>query len=492
MKVRLFVFAAAIVGFVLAVPPHLSGVSAGSEHRSTSIKHVLLISVDGLHATDVAMWTADHPSSTLARLAGGGINYTQASTSRPSDSFPGMMALATGGSPQTTGVWYDVSYDHSLSPPGSSCKTTGTVVPYDESIDKDSTRLNAGGGIDPSLLPLNPRRGCTPEWPHQYLRVNTIFDVAHHFGMRTAWSDKHPSYEILNGPSGHGVDDLYNPEIAAIPVTVPATERYDALKVKAILNEIHGYDHTGTKKVGVPAMFGMNFQAVSVGQKDAPGGYLNQGRAFSPELTGAMWFVDRSIGRFVASLKSAGLLDSTLIIVTAKHGQAPTNRDLRKIISNDPIASEIDAVHHNLVAATTEDDIALVWLTDQAKTDAAVSKLWAWRNVNGLENILSGPSLSIRYDSPNADPRTPDIIGIPRLGVIYAGASATKIAEHGGFSDQDTNVPIILSNPSLRHRLVQTPVATTSVAPTILKVLGLKPRRLKAVRKEHTPLLPVR
>jgi predicted AlkP superfamily pyrophosphatase or phosphodiesterase len=80
------------------------------------IKHVLLISVDGLHEVDVTNYLASHSGSAFARLRQHGVSYTNASTSRPSDSFPGLVALVTGGSPRTAGVYYDDSYDRKLSP----------------------------------------------------------------------------------------------------------------------------------------------------------------------------------------------------------------------------------------------------------------------------------------------------------------------------------------------------------------------------------------
>ena len=40
---------------------------------------------------------------------------------------------------------------------------------------------------------------CTPVWPHNIVRANTIFAVAHAHHLRTAWSDKHPAYDIVNG-----------------------------------------------------------------------------------------------------------------------------------------------------------------------------------------------------------------------------------------------------------------------------------------------------
>jgi len=98
---------------------------------------VLLLSVDGLHDFDLNLWVAQHPDSNLADLVQGGTTYSQASTSIPSDSFPGLLAMLTGGTPKSTGVFYDVSYDRSLYPPGSACQgPQGTPTIFDESIAK--------------------------------------------------------------------------------------------------------------------------------------------------------------------------------------------------------------------------------------------------------------------------------------------------------------------------------------------------------------------
>src|SRR5262249_49644059 len=144
---------------------------ARTEPAAGTALHVLLISVDGLHAVDLARYTSGHPQSALAELGRHGVTYTNASTPWPSDSFPGLLALVTGGSPVSTGVLYDDSYDRALSPPGSACAKVGTAVVFDEAIDKDPRALDAGGGIDPAKLPLDPARGCAPVYPHHFLRV---------------------------------------------------------------------------------------------------------------------------------------------------------------------------------------------------------------------------------------------------------------------------------------------------------------------------------
>src|SRR5215831_11365092 len=288
-----------IVGCEQQQTPDTAPTLAASVDRSVGAAaladHVLLLSIDGMHAADLTRYVSAHPRSTLARLSHHGTTYTNASTSRPSDSWPGLLAMVTGGSPKSTGILYEISYDRSLSPPGSNCSTTGTVVDYSEFIDVDQNRLDGGGGINPNNLPRDPARGCIPVYPHSYLRVNTIFEVIKASGRRTAWSDKSLGYEVVNGPSGQGVDDLFTPEIAApLPdgttptSSVPSVEMYDTIKVRGILNEIDGRDHSGMRRVGVPAIFGMNFQAVSVGQKTA--GYVDAAATPTPPLANALDF----------------------------------------------------------------------------------------------------------------------------------------------------------------------------------------------------------
>ena len=247
---------------------------------------------------------------------------------------------------------------------------TGTTTEYEEGIDIDQTKLNGGapgagltdGGIasiDPRRLPRDPAAGCAPVYPWNFVRTNTIFGVIHAAGGYTAWSDKHPAYSSVAGP--HGVlDDYYSPEINSIPVALPGVtagsincsplpdqtavaasnawtdsfqniQCYDTLKVNAILNEIGRKTHNGAAPAPVPMLFGMNFQAVSVGQKliekslSLTGGYLDSEGTPTPSLLSEIEFVDNSIGQMVAALKSNGVYSNTLIVITAKHGQSPVD-----------------------------------------------------------------------------------------------------------------------------------------------------------------------
>ena len=126
-----------------------------------AVSHVLLISLDGFHDFDLTDYVQAHPGSALASLIDRGVRYTHAMSTSPSDSFPSTLAMVTGGSPVSTGVYYDVSWDDRLSPPGSNCSSRGTTVSYNEAINvSKSVRLPAL--INPAALPLDPDAGCTP------------------------------------------------------------------------------------------------------------------------------------------------------------------------------------------------------------------------------------------------------------------------------------------------------------------------------------------
>jgi hypothetical protein len=492
--------------------------------ESPKIEHVLLISVDGLHSIDVSNYISDNPNSTLAALAKRGIRYDNAYIPSISDSFPGLAALITGGSPVTTGFWYDVTYNRKLSPPalttpygivggaGLCPSVIGTQVGFDEEIDKDYTKLNGGGGINPQYLPRDSAKGCAPVWPHQYLRVNTIFEVARNAGFYTAWSDKHPSYEWVKGPSGQGVDDLYTPEINSVPVALPSVSGcnplpdpahatssnawtdsienikcYDTLKVNAIINEVYGLTHDGSRAAPIPAIFGFNFQAVSVGEKLKGAGYTDQWGTPSANLKSELDFVDTSLGRIWSAIKDSGLASSTVIIVTAKHGQSPIDPAKVSKIPGSVPATVVGSSY----AFDISDDASMIWLNSPSDIDTVLPYLEDGSGGKdlGAQEIFAGPTLKNRWDDPSVDERVPDIIVKVNTGVIFTGGS--KIAEHGGLNEDDIHVGLLVSGPGIHGaEVVKANVSTAQVAPTILWLLGLDPSQLRAVQKEGTQILP--
>jgi hypothetical protein len=534
-------------GAVAAATASAASAATAHHHGGSAIKHVLLISVDGLHQQDLAWYVHAYPHSVLAGLYSRGLDYSGARTPFPSDSTPGMTAQVTGGNPKTTGLYYDDTYNPALLPPGTTnCAGAklGTEVPYMEVSDINLNSLDAGEGlpglpgsilnltsnakdlINPANLPVDPAT-CQPIYPNQYLKVNTIFNVAHNAGLRTAWSDKHPDYQMFDGPSGNGVDDFFTPEINSIDPALgtggdwttdnAATMQYDGYKVQAILNEIDGFDHSGKHKVGTPAIFGMNFQTISTAQKlptsdGLTGGYLAGGQIPGPLLTRALNWLDGQVARMEAHIRADGLAGSTAVIISAKHGQSPTDPATLARVPDGPIIDGINAAWTaahpgagDLVAFATDDDGLLLWLSNRSQQAADFAQDYllthsaAGNNIagnpitvptSGVRKVYAGREAARLIGVPYLDARVPDIIGIAEHGVVYTGGKA-KIAEHGGDDPQDRNVPILVSLPGGRWgRVIDAPVETTQIAPTILALLGLSPRALQAVRIEHTRLLP--
>src|SRR5579859_6370174 len=184
---------------------------------NTGLRRVLLLSIDGMHAVDLYKWVTNNPRSSIGRLYLHAIDYPNATTTTPSGGFPGMLALATGGTPRTTGVYDEDSYDRTLFPPGSNCVgNPGTEVIYDGTLAQDSSQLISP--INKANLPLtkDSRGKCVEVYPHAFLKASTLFEVLQGTGRRTAWTDNHASYEILSGPSGKGLSELYSPEVKSL------------------------------------------------------------------------------------------------------------------------------------------------------------------------------------------------------------------------------------------------------------------------------------
>ncbi|MGH2878001.1 MAG: alkaline phosphatase family protein [Solirubrobacteraceae bacterium] len=520
-------------------------------HETAAIEHVLLISVDGLHQSDLQWYVSHNPGSELAKLAGAGAEYANAQTPIPSDSFPGMTAQVTGGNPRTAGLYYDDEYSHAVLPAGTtSChgQTSGGEVIYDSPDDKNATLLDAGQGLtglpgsilemtgtpqallEPSQLPVDPST-CRPIYPYEYLKVNTIFEVAREHGLHTAWSDKHPAYEALNGPSGTGIEDLFAPEIdsnalkpdgEAYPSEISwtgdnaATMQYDSYKVQAVLNEIDDYNHSHTSKVGTPAIFGMNFQTVSTAEKlfssdGLTGGYLPGTITPGPLLQRALGYINSQLQAMDEEIHAQGLSDSTAIVLSAKHGQSPQDPNSLTRIKDGPIIEAIntawDTTHPGagaLIVAGVDDDAWQSYLSDSSQKAVDFVKNYLWNHPatgiaydgssrtlahSGLAKIYAGKASARYFGVPQNDPRHPDVWGVVQVGVVYTGG--TKIAEHGGANPADRDVPIVVYAPgAVEPGTRWDGVETTQIAPTILSLLGLDPDALQAVQIEGTKTLP--
>jgi hypothetical protein len=494
-------FATAIA--FLAVMPSLAP-AAPAPYR-----HVVLVSIDGLHEADVTDPRLAAEIPVLRRLARSGVSYADARTTAPSDSFPGTLAYLTGAGPGTTGVYYDETYDRTLTAPGAAADAPrGSVVDLTEDLDRDPTLLDGGGdagagSIDPAKLPQRcGAAGCAPLWPHDYPFANTLFDVLGAHGMRSLLVEKHPAYAVAFA-RGARYMSFYAPEIAAqvaidhgrlidrsnphaadvrlAPVgDVEATaEAYDERKLQAVLGAL-----AGRGPDGVPTLVVLNLQSVNFAQKAAAGGTAADGLP-SPRLRRALRYADGAVGRIAALLAARGSAADTLLVVFAKHGQAP-RRGRATLVARSAILRPLRRAGIG-VAHLTSDDIAMLWLGDRSNAARAARVLAPLGRV--VPGVPGPSSAVVRRE------RAPDLVLVPRPGVVFVGnpAKATKRAEHGGFSPDDRDVPLIVWSSRLgaaAGRSVAVPVETRQIAPTVLAALGLHARELSGVRAEGTRPLP--
>jgi arylsulfatase A-like enzyme len=226
-------------------------------------------------------------------------------------------------------------------------------------------------------------------------------------------------------------------------------------------------------------------------QKMAGNGYRDANATPSAGLMDALDHTDQSVGKITAALKIAHLLDSTLIILTAKHGDVPIDPAKLQLADLDLIPRIVNSIDPSLLLNAEQDgSIAMLWLKDHARTDEVVAAIRSKQKEAGIQEIFWGESLKLLFNDPQKDPRMPDIVMQPNFGTIYADPKDGFIEEHGGFTDEDTHVPLLISLPRFRKREIKSPVRTAQIAPTILDQLGLDPHALQAVVIEMTPTLP--
>ena len=305
--------------------------------------------------------------------------------------------------------------------------------------------------------------------------------------------------------------------------------------MQAVINELNGYNHSGSQRVGVPAILGMNFQTVSVAEKvDSPStltknpngtytegptelaGYYPRGTTPRPLLASAFGYVNTQLRRMVHTIQRDGLASSTAIIITAKHGQSPQDPLQLKRIDDGPIIGAINAAwtaktgdQNKLIVAGTDDDLWQSYLSVKTQAAADFVKNYLWNHSatavlynndgtnrgteqvahSGLAQIYAGHQAADFFGVPYSDPRYPDVFGRVQVGTVYTTGS--KIAEHGGDNPGDRDVPLLVYAPgAVLPSRVHAWVETTQVAPTILNLLGLNPNALEAVQKEGTKVLP--
>jgi hypothetical protein len=185
-------------------------------------------------------------------------------------------------------------------------------------------------------------------------------------------------------------------------------------------------DSTGTTKEPVPTLFGMNFQAVSVGQKlpkSGPGddtglvgGYADALGTRNSALAKQLDYVDGALGEIIGALKTNNLLDSTLIVIASKHGQAPIDPATFQPLDDAPYAKAPGYAFH------IADDASLIYLDSRTRPvnlDSAQKYLDANVKLLGIGKLWTANEMALVYADPGD--------GQPHTGLHGHGKSRRRL-----------------------------------------------------------------
>jgi predicted AlkP superfamily pyrophosphatase or phosphodiesterase len=333
--------------------------------------------------------------------------------------MPGILGPLTGASPKATGIPYDEYYDRHYK---LAIEITETVT------------------IPPGLK------------PHDLLKVPTLFEAAKAKGLKTAFISKHIGYEILQGPSGQGIDRLELPEMVAWKGPF---RDYDAKNFEMLTGMVakDGADIAGI--YAIAANYAMKEHGV-----------------VAAETRAAVGDIDAQVGKVVDAVAAAGRYDDTVFVVLGDHGDTDTPNAVASKGEGSVIA--FLAEKGIKAAKITADDVMLAWLADSSQAQQAVGLLHTTEAKErfGIDRVLGPDALKAMGDF--ADDQMPDFVLMVKPGVVYTKLPSNKKAEHGGGSDSDRRVAFVIEGPGVKSgAVVDTKVNVFSTAPTLAKLLGL-------------------
>jgi hypothetical protein len=135
-------------------------------------------------------------------------------------------------------------------------------------------------------------------------------------------------------------------------------------------------------------------------------------------LTRALNYVNAQVGRMAAEIRAQGLAGSTAIIISAKHGQSPTDPNALARVPDSPIIDAVNAAWTathpqagDLIVSATDDDGMLMWLSDRSPAAASFVKSFLLGHT-AAGNDISGKAITVQSS------------GLKR---VLAGAAAARL-----------------------------------------------------------------
>ena len=197
--------------------------------------------------------------------------------------------------------------------------------------------------------------------------------------------------------------------------------------------------------------------------------------------------VDTEIGRIEDGLKARGLLDRTDVIVTTDHGFSTHTGGFRLDAFVEPFAERTPDGKRDIVVA--EGAIHFRGRVDPARTAKIVAALQQKPEVGaiftrprpggGAEGVVPG---TLSFDVARWNHRRSGEILVSanwtaaKNAAGYPGTTTDNgVAGHGSTSPYDVHNTLIAAGPDFReHATSSVPTGNVDIAPTVLRLLGLK------------------
>lgn len=424
-----------------------------AENQPAPVKHVVLVSIDGLAASYLNDPRAQLP--TLRRLMKEGASATGMITTFPSVTWPSHTSLITGTEPGRHGV-------------------IGNSV-WDAKRNQGLTYIG-----DPVLT------------KQQSIRVPTLYDVAHKAGLSCGsviwpccnaadslkWvipdsnkADLHARYTTAGF-----VEELKRADIDISQLGTWGWNKQYATQRDVLYTRVGNY---------LLEKHGVNLLLVHLINPD---GVEHAYGPHTPEAYQAVAESDQRIAEIWATLQKPALKDRSTLFVVSDHGFAPYEKFIRPNVLLKELGlvttDDKDKVADRKAWCVAQGGSSFVYIMDEARrseiTAQLKQKLGAVEGVTAVVEPAGYGRLGL--PSPDANPESPHLVLLTGPGYSFADAlTAPVVADAGGHKGTHGHDPapgymhatFIAAGVGIKPGVKLEIIRNTDVAPTIARLMGL-------------------
>lgn len=425
----------------------------GPAARSAEIKHVVLVSIDGLAADYLDDPKA--PLTNLRALRATGASAAGMITTFPSVTWPAHVSLVTGDRPKTHGILANMVFDR---------RTRRPVGYFGDSAPNEA----------------------------QAVRVPTLYDVAHAAGLKSAAI----MWPCCNGSKSLDwlIPDAPTIEQRRRYTTPGLIQELTAADIPATQLEAWGWqkqDLLSRDRLSVQiACFLLEKRDVSLllVHLNAVDAVQHTSGPNTSEAYQAAADADAGVKQIWDSLQKAPFAGSSTLFVVSDHGFLPYAR----LVQPNVVLQKLGLIRTNLFGSVNRRDAwscslggaAFVYLFDEAAVSRSADITAALKQLDGVETVLTSSDFARRgLPDPSDNSEMPQLILTARAGFSFgeaiSGDSAVGAGGRKGTHGQPPELTAMRATfiavgagikPDVRLKSID----IIDVAPTIARLLELK------------------